>query len=435
MSCVLVVFALPWQVGLSATIELPATIDTFLSSPLFGSNVGDGTTSCCGHPVAGGELISAHYGLEIDTNQGGNGPVEPLLYFDLTQQSPIGPNSLLDLFADDPEAHARLRIAVVNGFDPMSVHRVTADWLTIPIVGGANIGRANFPGAPVDNMQSAFVPGVNVNAAANTIPDPATPNDLTGILDFDVTDDVLAWATGSDNYGWAFRPGDSNGGLIISSDTAKLPLNLVAQLDRTPADIPQLRPTLILDFEIPPPVVLEIDSSTGDASLVGAYSEMIAISSYQILSPAGALRSDAFVPLAAQAITAVDGTADDDTLAGNSPGERWQAVNASDNQLFEAFLFGQSGFDESTRFSLGQIFDPEAALDPSLEFVLVAGDGQIVPGEIVVTTRATVPEPSFGLELLLFLVGCRRRQASNLPGLLSCRLRVSAKRLGGALGT
>ena len=229
----------------AAQIQLNPTVDTFLSSPR-PNGIGDGSTTCCNaNPVPLDELISSHNVMEVDTNQGGNGPVEPLMYFDLSTEIEEGRGTLAERFAATEGATASLQFAIVNGFDPLVMRRITADWLTID-AGGAEISRSNFPGAPADLMESAFVPGTNIEATSTTVPDPAVANQQNGLVVVDVTADVIAWAEGSSNFGWAFSPGASQGGTIVATENEDIPIGLIQGIEFTEADLPALRPTLTL---------------------------------------------------------------------------------------------------------------------------------------------------------------------------------------------
>lgn len=228
-----------------AQIQLNPTVDTFLSSPR-PDGTGDGSTTCCNaNPVPLEELISSHNVMEVDTNQGGNGPVEPLMYFDLSTEIEEGRGTLLERFAATPDASATLQIAVVNGFDPLVMRRVLSDWLSIE--GGAEeISRSNFPGAPSDRSISAYVPGENIESESTTMPHPAVANQQSGVIQIDVTEDILAWAAGAANYGWAFSPGASQGGTIIATENEDIPIGLVEGIEFSEADLAMLRPTLSL---------------------------------------------------------------------------------------------------------------------------------------------------------------------------------------------
>ena len=375
--CTGLVCAFVCQPVVGAIFEANPEIDTFLSSPLLGSNVGDGVTTCCDNPVPTGELISSHSTLEVDTDQGGNGPVEPIMLFDLANDfTEFGPESLQQLFINDPQATATLRLAVVNGFGPLDVRRITVDWLSNPTTGGDLIQRANFPAAPSDSMLSAFVEGLNVENESFTTPVPAIPvSDAMGFVDFDVTADLRAWTSGEvPNYGWAFIPSDSNGGTIIASENDDLPSNLLAAIDATAADLPALRPTLVLDIFVPPPIELEINARTGEVVLRGTNTGGIQFNSYEVQSNQGALRPTQAETLAAQGIDAVDGPVDDDVLAGNGPGETWQVIHASENSLIEGFLLGSTPLSAGDQLSLGQLYDVGVTSDAvTLEFSLTSG--------------------------------------------------------------
>ena len=223
---------------LGEPIRVFPKIDTFLSSPR-PDGLGDGARTCCdANPVPDGELVSSHNVMEVDTNQGGGGPVEPLMWFDIQP-------ALLDRFGAAPGATATFELTIVNGVDPVTVRRVTADWLTIE-GGGSEISRNNFPGAPGDLLASAFVPAVNIVSDSTTIPNPAVADQVQGTIRFDVTVDVLAWSGGEPNYGWAFSPGASQGGTIVAVENEELPAPLLDRIGAVPEDLPKLRPSILL---------------------------------------------------------------------------------------------------------------------------------------------------------------------------------------------
>ena len=377
----------------AAIFEVNPQIDTFLSSPLFGSNVGDGVRTCCDNPVPAGELISSHSTLEVDTNQGGGGPVEPIMVFDLANAfTEFGPESVEQLFNEDPNATVSLRLAVANGFGPLDVRRITVDWLSDPVNGGNFIQRADFPGAPADRMASAFVEGVNVATESFTDPVPAVPTaDLLGFVEFDVTTDVRAWTTGAvDNFGWAFIPSDSNGGVIIANENDDLPAPFLATVDATIDDLPSLRPTLVLDIFVPPPIALQINARTGEVILRGANAAGVDFVSYELRSTQAALNPSGLSSLEAQAIDAVDGPIDGDLIAGNSTGETWEVIRAAADSVLEGFLFGSSVLELDEELSLGNLYDLSAAAsdDVTLEFALASGQQFTTTAEFILPPAA-----------------------------------------------
>ena len=380
--------------GHAAIFEVNPQIDTFLSSPLLGSNVGDGVRSCCGNPVPAGELISNHSTLEVDTNQGGGGPVEPLMQFDLSNEfTEFGPESVEQLFIDDPNATATLRLAVVNGFGPLDVRRITVDWLSDPATGGNQVQRANFPGVPADSMMSAFVDGVNIESQSFTNPVPAIPlADQLGFVEFDVTTDIRAWTSGaSPNYGWAFLPSDSNGGIIIATENDDLPPQFLATVDATASDLPALRPTLVLDIFVPSPLALLIDARTGETILRGANANPVEFISYEVRSNSEALLVGSFSSLESQGVDALDGPVDADNIAGNSPGETWEVISSSSSSVLEGFLFGSTMLGLDEELSLGNLYDvsQRGGDTVTLEFALASGQQFSVNAEFFMPPTVT----------------------------------------------
>ena len=205
--------------GVAIAFLMNTGIDTYISSR-HPEGIGDGEGCCAGGNVPFDEPLSEWIFMQIDTNQGGTGPVEPLLWFHLDVEPEPGLGTYLRRFAATPNATATLQISITNGADPVTVRRMTVDWLSGTngdgSNGGNNINRDSLEGVPADDFDSAFVSGVNIEPVADTDPDPAFDDQVTGIVTTDVTQDVAAWAAGVSNFGWGFSPGASQGGLIES---------------------------------------------------------------------------------------------------------------------------------------------------------------------------------------------------------------------------
>ncbi len=136
---------------------------------------------------------------EWDGSDGG-GLNQGVLWFDI-------PQGLLDGFVETSKA--TLILNNDNEGDSGELHRITVNWLEGPD-GGNNVTTNTFPDGP------GIIPGTNAQEVSNV---------STGFMDaagnpfeFDVSVDVLAWASGEPNYGWGFVPaaGTTNGNGITS---------------------------------------------------------------------------------------------------------------------------------------------------------------------------------------------------------------------------
>ena len=124
---------------------------------------------------------------------------------------------------------ATLKMQVSNPGNSAEVYRVTVDWLSGPD-GGNNVTYNNFPGGP------ALVRGDNVEDVESFV----TGDVVVGEVEFDVTEDVLAWASGEPNYGWGFIPTGGGGSGVRSFEhpSGEVPL-LFLELELPPGDFLQ----------------------------------------------------------------------------------------------------------------------------------------------------------------------------------------------------
>ena len=146
----------------------------------------------------------------------------------------------------------------------------------------------------------------------------------------------------------------------------------------------RLRSLRLTEVSPDAPLSLEVNAITGEVTLLSGDTGEVTINAYEITSPVGAIVADQWKSLASLGRDAVDGPADEDTIAGNSPGETWQTVISTPESIIEAFLFGTSVFDSSTSISLGNLFDTE--FDPQLEplqFSYTTSTGSNRVGEVV----------------------------------------------------
>jgi hypothetical protein len=133
-------------------------------------------------------------GWEWDGEDGG-GENHGLLWFDISPEELAG-------FGD---GKATLQLTVDDSGSNANVHRMTEDWLTAAPDG--NVSWNSIPGGP------GVVPGQNTEETMSfRTGDMSSGNQYT----FDVTADLLAWASGVPNYGWGFVP-TGTGGLGVTS--------------------------------------------------------------------------------------------------------------------------------------------------------------------------------------------------------------------------
>lgn len=119
------------------------------------------------------------------------------------------------------------------------------------------------------------------------------------------------------------------------------------------------------------PATLIVDTGTGEVELRGGDFIEDALTSYTINSANGSLRPQN-----------LNGLSDQIAPSGDGIGQSWDVVNAAEDQVFEAFLFGDTQIDEDIGFSLGRIFNPAAGQDESLTFTYTQPSGIQVEGTI-----------------------------------------------------
>jgi len=139
-----------------------------------------------------------------------------------------------------------------------------------------------------------------------------------------------------------------------------------------------------ISVEVPSePSILRIETNTGRGFLTGGDVISTTIKSIDISSESGQLRGSTTTGLSgASGMETVDGP-DNGSAPGSSPGEQWEMLTATDNRIFEAFLFGDSTFDSSRSVDLGAIF--KAATPPAnrdVEFSYTTATGDIVVGAV-----------------------------------------------------
>jgi hypothetical protein len=147
-----------------------------------------------------------------------------------------------------------------------------------------------------------------------------------------------------------------------------------------------------LSVEVPAePSLIKIDTNTGRGFLVGGDVISTTLNSIDIQSPGGHLSGSTASGLSSAGGMETSDGPDDGTTAGDSPGERWEMLTASDTRIFEAFLFGDSAFDDSRIVDLGVIFDPTTAIgERDLVFSYTTDVGDVVTGGVEYFTAAGV---------------------------------------------
>ena len=124
------------------------------------------------------------------------------------------------------------------------------------------------------------------------------------------------------------------------------------------------------------PSVLRIDTTTGNASIIGGDVISTSITGFDVSSVNGNLAPAANAGMAVTKPDSIDGS-DADTIVGNNINESWQRGAANANQFAEFFLDGSSGFTELLTENLGKIFNPAtllAARDVKFAYTTIFGD-------------------------------------------------------------
>ncbi|QDT67815.1 PEP-CTERM motif protein [Planctomycetes bacterium MalM25] len=129
------------------------------------------------------------------------------------------------------------------------------------------------------------------------------------------------------------------------------------------------------------PSILRVNTFNGQGTLVGGDVIPTPIKSIDITSENGVL-TGAASGLTASAGDSLDGP-DAGSTAGDSPGEQWEILTSSEERLFEAYLFGESVFDENRSANLGSILDLSAdEADRDLSFTYTTDAGDLIEGVV-----------------------------------------------------
>lgn len=129
------------------------------------------------------------------------------------------------------------------------------------------------------------------------------------------------------------------------------------------------------------PSILRINTFNGQGTLVGGDVIPTRIKSIDITSENGVL-TGAASGLSGSVEDSFDGP-DAGSTEGDSAGEQWETLTSSENRLFEAFLFGESVFDNSRSVNLGSLLDPSASeFDRDIGFTYTTDAGDLIEGVI-----------------------------------------------------
>ena len=136
-----------------------------------------------------------------DPHQSGPQPNQGLLRFNLNLDAAAPDGTLRQRILATPNVRARVRLNVVNVGDEANLHRMLTafdDNTTWNSLGGG--------------VQTSGA-GQNAELVSNAS---TSGSGSTGTIEIDVTSDLVAWANGAANLGWAFLPTDWNGTEVTS---------------------------------------------------------------------------------------------------------------------------------------------------------------------------------------------------------------------------
>lgn len=136
------------------------------------------------------------------------------------------------------------------------------------------------------------------------------------------------------------------------------------------------------------PLILRVNLSSGQATIIGDDVIATPVNFYDVTSASGALVGGNLSGLAARKPNSVDGS-DPDSTVGNTSGEFWQGLSATNSRVTEAFLLGSSSFTNSRSESLGNIFNTAGAQDLVFTYTNIFGD--VVNGVVQYFTPVGVP--------------------------------------------
>jgi len=128
-------------------------------------------------------------------------PNQGLIKFNLNLDDPDPNGTLRNRILATPHFRARIRLDVVDAGDDATLHRMTTafdDNTTWNSLGGGV--QTSGPGQNAETISNASTGGAG----------------STGTIEIDVTADLLAWANGATNHGWAFLPTGPDGVALTS---------------------------------------------------------------------------------------------------------------------------------------------------------------------------------------------------------------------------
>jgi hypothetical protein len=137
------------------------------------------------------------------------------------------------------------------------------------------------------------------------------------------------------------------------------------------------------------PSKLRVDTGTGHVSIVGGDVIPVPINFVDITSVNGVLNGANLSGLSTRKPDSVDGP-DGDSMVGNTSGEFWQNLAATNNRVTDGFLHGSSTFIDSRTEFLGQIFNtstPAGSRDVMFTYTTIFGD--IVTGQVEYCTNCS----------------------------------------------
>jgi hypothetical protein len=135
------------------------------------------------------------------------------------------------------------------------------------------------------------------------------------------------------------------------------------------------------------PLVLRVNKTTGEASIKADDVIPTPVNFVDVTSASNALNGANLSGLSVRKPDSVDGN-DPDSTVGNSSGEFWQPLSATNSRVSEAFLLGSSSFLNNRTESLGMIFTPGSTEDLVFTYTNVFGD--FVTGVVQYFTPAGV---------------------------------------------
>lgn len=129
------------------------------------------------------------------------------------------------------------------------------------------------------------------------------------------------------------------------------------------------------------PLILKVNLTSGQATIVGDDVIPTPVNYVDVTSPTNALLGSNLSGLAARKPDSVDG--------GDTSGEFWQGLSATNGRVTEAFLLGSSTFTNIRSESLGNIFNTSGAQDLVFTYTNIFGD--VVNGVVQYFTPVGVP--------------------------------------------